>query len=221
MRVWQALGGRCESCGRCGEVRAFKGQKCHMANGGSNKFLQYYIEMPHLNGMEAAKKIYETDKEVIIIFITNLEQYAVQGYQIEALGYLLKPITYSRLSDIMDKSVRKTEARTPHETILLSSGLIVRVPVMDILYIEVIGHILTYHTAYGNYQMRGKLSELEKQFAPYGFARCNKGYLVNLAHVKSITHNVVQVGGEELLISRGKSKQFNERFLEYLSLCNS
>lgn len=175
------------------------------------------IEMPHINGMEAAKKIYRSDKDVIIIFVTNLEQYAIQGYQIDALGYLLKPLSYRNLADIMDKSLRRIAKRDNQTITLLSGENIVRLPTADILYIEVIGHILTYHTMQGEYRMRGKLSEKETELAPRGFARCNKGYLVNLQHVKNINKGVVTVGNTELLISRGKQKAFMEQFLQWLS----
>ena len=168
--------------------------------------------MPNLNGMKAAQKIYEKDKDVVMVFVTNLEKYAVQGYRVDAMGYLLKPFAYSRFAEIMDKSLRRLERRRAEEIVLLNGGTIVRVPVSNILYIEVIGHILTYHTSYGEYQMRGKLSEKEKELEKMGFARCNKGYLVNLMHVKGIVKNIVQVGEEELLISRGKTKYFAERF---------
>ena len=106
--------------------------------------LFFDIEMPNLNGMKAAQKIYEKDKDVVMVFVTNLEKYAVQGYRVDAMGYLLKPFAYSRFAEIMDRSLRRLERRRAEEIVLLNGGTIVRVPVSNILYIEVIGHILTY-----------------------------------------------------------------------------
>ena len=183
--------------------------------------LFFDIEMPHLNGMEAAKKIYRTDKDAIIIFVTNLEQYAIQGYQIDALGYLLKPLTYHRLADIMDKALRRLATRNDLQITLLNGENVMRLPVADIFYLEVTGHILTYHTTYGEFQMRGKLSDKEAELALHGFARCNKGYLINLQHVKAISKGIVTVGKDELLISRGKQKAFMERYLQWLSEHNT
>lgn len=179
------------------------------------------IEMPHINGMEAAKKIYQKDKDVAIIFVTNLEQYAVYGYQIEAVGYILKPLTYNELADVMAKTLRRIAGRAENEVVLHASGSVHRMPVADILYIDIFSHTLTYHTLQGEYRVRGKLSDAEKALAPFHFALCNKSYLVNLQHVKDINKNIVKVGDDELLISRGKQKIFLDKFLQYLSSRNT
>lgn len=176
------------------------------------------IDMPYINGMEAAKKIYTYDKEVMIIFVTNLEQYAIQGYQVNALGYLLKPLNYQRLKEIMDKCIRKqVKIISGQKTISLKGGNIMRIQNNDILYLEVIGHTMTYHTLYGNYQVRKKLADEEENFISSGFARCNRGCLVNLAHVKKINKTTVLVGEDNLPISRGQQKAFLDAFLKYLS----
>lgn len=184
--------------------------------------LFFDIDMPYINGMEAAKKIFAFDKEVMIVFVTNLEQYAIQGYQVNALGYLLKPLNYQRLSEIMDKCLRKhTKKITSQKTISLKGGNIMRLQDNDILYLEVIGHTMTYHTLYGNFQVRKKLTDEEDNFTSSGFARCNRGCLVNLAHVKKINKTTVTVGEDNLPISRGQQKLFKDSFLKYLSEENS
>ncbi len=180
--------------------------------------LFFDIDMPYINGMEAAKKIFEYDKEVTIIFVTNLEQYAIQGYQVNALGYLLKPLNYARLKEIMDRCLRKQKKKIAEQkTITLKGGNIIRIQKNDILYLEVIGHTMNYHTLYGNYQVRKKLSDEEDNFISSGFARCNRGCLVNLAHIKKIDKTTVLVGEDNLPISRGQQKSFMDAFLKYLS----
>lgn len=184
--------------------------------------LFFDIDMPYINGMEAAKKIFAFDKEVMIVFVTNLEQYAIQGYQVNALGYLLKPLNYQRLSEIMDKCLRKhTKKIASQKTISLKGGNIMRLQDNDILYLEVIGHTMTYHTLYGNFQVRKKLTDEEDNFTSSGFVRCNRGCLVNLAHVKKINKTTVTVGEDNLPISRGQQKVFKDSFLKYLSEENS
>lgn len=180
------------------------------------------IDMPYMNGMEAAKKIFSFDKEVMIVFVTNLEQYAIQGYQVNALGYLLKPLNFQHLSEIMDKCLRKYSKMISSKRVIQLKGKnAIRIQNNDILYIEVIGHNMTYHTLYGNYQVRKKLTDEENNFISFGFAKCNRGCLVNLYHVKKIEKNTVLVGEDILPISRGQQKIFMNDFLKYLSEENS
>lgn len=209
-----------------------EGKKDHLAFDvqwieNSLSFLEHYkpefdiiffdIEMPHLNGMEAAKKIYEIDKNVIIIFVTNLEQYAIQGYKVDALGYLLKPLSYPAFVDVLEKSLRRIANNTRKEILLDTGDKTIRIAVQDLLYVEVYGHTLIYHTTFGNHKTRGKLADCAKELEPLNFVQCHKSYLVNLAHVKSISKNTIMIEEEELMLSRGKNKEFMQSFLSYLS----
>ena len=121
-----------------------------------------------LNGMEAAKKLREIDPVVLLIFVTNMPQYAPEGYSVDALDYCLKPINYNNLSVKLDKAVRilserggvPVKVRDKKGTRILSSN--------DILYIEVMGHDLMFHTASEVIVSYGGLSEREAELSDKG-----------------------------------------------------
>lgn len=174
------------------------------------------IEMPHLDGMTAARKIRRADSEVLILFITNLARYAISGYEVEALGFMLKPVSYFALSVKLKKALSYLNSRGKKSLMLPSEDGLKKVPVADIRYVEVLDHRLYFHTGEAVYTMRGTLQELERELAGCQFARCNKGYLVNLRHIQLIKSDcVVVTGGDELLISRRKKEEFLTAVTEY------
>lgn len=176
------------------------------------------IDMPHLDGMFTARCIREQDPDVLIIFITNLAQYAIQGYEVDALDYVLKPITYYGLAMKLRKAVRLNRRNEEKALILMQDRESQRVPVSRIQYIEVYNHRLCYHTTDSDIVMTGarSLSSLEKELAPYGFVRCHNCYLVNLHYVDAVLGNEVRVAGKELMMSRGRRKEFMQAMLQYM-----
>lgn len=174
------------------------------------------IQMPLMSGMEAARRVYAADKEVLIIFVTNLAQYAINGYEVNALDYMLKPVAYNSIADKLDKALARLAKRSRHTISITKENAVIRLNLSDIFYVEVLGHTLVYHTVQGEYSVRGSLSILEQELCQYGFARCNKGYLVNMQYVRRIEKNIAVVGDETLMVSRGRQKQFMSEFLAYI-----
>lgn len=173
------------------------------------------IEMPHLNGMEAAKKIRLQDPNVFIAFETNMAQYAVKGYEVEAVGYMVKPVSYFSFEVLMDKVIRKIEEK-PHETIVLrSDNRFRKIDLRDLYYIESYGHFLIYHTKDEQIKILGKIGEAEADLEKHQFFRCNKCYLVNLRHVKEMKEDTVCVGNDILKISRRRKKEFLQVLNQY------
>jgi len=176
------------------------------------------IEMPHLDGMSTAQRIREVDPLVLLMFITNMAQYAVKGYEVDAIDYVLKPVSYYAFAMKLRKALRILAER-PADAILISvMDEKKRVPVSDIRYVEVMNHKLIYHTAQGDYSAAGSLREMESQLQGAGFARCSNYYLVNLKHVDGVRKNAVLLSGRELKISRTWKKSFNEKLSEYFLL---
>lgn len=174
------------------------------------------IKMPRLDGMTAARKIRQVDEEVLIVFITNMAKYAINGYEVEALGFMLKPVNYFSLTVKLRKAMSYIHNQEEVCLILPGGEGDRRVPTKSISFIEVLDHRLHYHTAERVYIRRGSLQKVEKELEGCWFARCNKCYLVNLRHIQLIKKDsVVLTGGDELLISRRKREEFLTAVTEY------
>lgn len=168
------------------------------------------VEMPFMDGMTAAGYVREKDPEVVIMFVTNLAQYAIQGYSVNALDYILKPVSYFSFSQRLSRAlqyVRRREA--DHITVAVKGGAL-KLEVDGIFYIERLGRQLMLHTRTGIHASTATLQQLEEVLEGRNFARCNKGYLVNLEHVDGVRDGCAVVHGDKLLISRGRRGPFLE-----------
>lgn len=173
------------------------------------------IQMEHLDGMETARRIRRQDPDVTIVFITNLARYAIQGYEVDASDFILKPLEYDRFRARMDKLTTRLSRRPEAFVVLPLAEQKIRVAVEDILYAEVVDHDLQVVTTRQRYLMRCSLQEMERMVEGQGFSRCNRCYLVNLRRVSGVERDAVRVGEYTLPISRPRKKQF----LQELSDC--
>lgn len=173
------------------------------------------IEMPHIDGMKAARELRDMDSSVLIMFITNMAQYALKGYEVDALDYVLKPISYYAFAMKMKKVQRILRERNEVSKLLPFEGTLRRMPINSILYIEVTDHKLCYHTYEGDSVVTGSMKALEQELTPLHFVRCNNCYLVNLVHVRSVTQDTVWIENNELKISRPRRKAFMQALAEY------
>lgn len=175
------------------------------------------IEMPRLDGMAAAERIRAFDPGVILIFITNMAQYAIKGYEVDALDYVLKPVSYGAFCTKLSRAIQRVQRRKGGQVALqLSGGGMQLLDTGDILYLETRNRMLYYHTATQEYAVRGSLAGAEKQLAAYHFARCNQCYLVNLQYVRGVENDFVQVGDARLEISRRQKAAFMTAVASYL-----
>ena len=172
------------------------------------------IEMPHMDGMATAKAIRQRDEEVLLIFITNLANYAIKGYEVNALDYILKPITYPAFLMKAYKAIGILKRRPQKFVLIPNEKGAFRVNVSDIIYIEVTDHLLTYHTRKNVYRSLGSLTEIEARFTEI-FVRINRSCLVNLNYVEGYTENEVTVAEENLTISRTRKKEFMEKLAAF------
>lgn len=168
------------------------------------------IEMQRLDGMSTAKKIREYDKDVIIIFITNTPQYAIKGYEVKALSYLLKPVPYFAFSQEINASIEKIRKRKEKHILLSTEDGMVKLDIFDIFYIETMRHYLIIHSKDGDHTIKLPLKRMEEELKEGSFFRCNNCYLVNLDEVTGVKGDFVIVNGQELKISRPRKKEFLE-----------
>lgn len=174
------------------------------------------IEMKFMDGMTAAEHIRELDAEVMLIFITNMAQYAIRGYSVGALDYILKPVTYFAFSEKLKRALLRLPQGEKKYITLQVAGNMMRLPLDDIYYIESFKHYLILYAKDGTHRTLCTMKEMEANLAEEHFFRCNNGYLVNLAHVKSVTDNMVTVGEQALQISRPRRKDFMEALTRYM-----
>ncbi len=174
------------------------------------------IEMPTLGGMPTAERIRLLDPDVVLIFVTNMAQYAVRGYEVDALDFVLKPVNYYQFSTKLARALQRIQRRRGGQITLQTPGGAQQLDTDDILYLETRDRLLHYHTADKVWSVRGSLLKSEKELAPYHFARCNQCYLVNLRHVKGVQDDLVQVGEERLEISRRQRAAFLAAVASYV-----
>ena len=174
------------------------------------------IQMPVLNGVEAAKRLRRTDPSVSLVFVTDLKNRMADGYAVEALDFIVKPMNYLKFSVVMKRAAKRL-SRPKSEVFLQSGGDLFRVAVDEILYVEVDRNRCFYHTENGVIEIWSSLKKEEERLKDDPFVKANSCYLVNLAHIKSISGDAVQVGGESLAISRSKRRELMEAFTAYVA----
>lgn len=173
------------------------------------------IEMPQMNGIEVARKIREKDENVIIIFVTNMTQYAIEGYSVNAYDYVLKPIQKYSLFLKLEKLTSKLGKNIDTHVQIRSEGRIIVADAKTILYVESCGHHVIYHLEDKTLESYERMNDVAKKL-PDSFIRCSRYYFVNLRHVKEVKGESVIVGKDDIKISRGEKKAFVERFLACL-----
>lgn len=211
-------------------IRRFEGEsgeKCFVETFGNGMdFISDYsakydlvlldIEMPHMDGMSAAEKLRETDEYTAIIFVTNMAQYAVRGYSVDALDFIVKPVEYAVFSAKLRKALAYVKSHEDRHIFVTTQDGMRKLYARDIRFVEVMGHYLAFHLAKEKVTVRGQLEKIEKALPPESFIRCNKCYLINLDHVTGMTRETVRMDDDELTVSRRRRKEFFARLADHI-----
>lgn len=166
------------------------------------------IQMPGMNGMDAAAELRDRDKTVSLIFITNLVQFAQKGYEVDAVSFLVKPVSYFDFSLKFKKALDVYVMNEERSFTVKYRGGMCRISTDKLMYVEIIAHRLYYRMIDGDIEVTGVLSEAEKELSRFGFLRCNKCYLVNPRFIIGINGSDLQVGNATLQISRPRRAAF-------------
>lgn len=173
------------------------------------------IAMPHMNGLEAARRLRKKDAEVCLMFVTTLAKYAIRGYEADALDFIVKPASYELFEIKLDKAMAYVKKRKDFTYTIVTATEMKKVRISDIRYIESIKHYLFFKLGVEEYKMRGSMKDIEEFFEQNGFALASGAVLVNLAFVDSFKGNEITVEGETLAVSRVHKAAFFEKLTAY------
>lgn len=177
------------------------------------------IKMPKISGFELIRSM---PQHPYVIFTTAYREYAVEGFDLNAVDYLLKPFSFDRFLQAVNKAStlilaeksEKTVAAPPEEDkdlFIKADGKLVRVRLQDIFYIEALKEYVRIFTPEGNWLVYQTMQSLEDKLPKEGFYRIHRSYIVGLKHIKSIEGNTVLVNGVQLPISRYTKDGFMEK----------
>ncbi len=170
-----------------------------------------------INGLETSKELRKKDDKVILIFMTNLAQYAIDGYTVNAFDYCVKPISYWDFKTRILNALTRIDSKRKTKVLINADGNKRIIEADSIYYVEVDNHLLIYHTSEGDFQFYGSLKKETEEFENLNFAKCNSCFLVNLSHVEKVEGFDVTVAGHKLLISHPKKKAFLDALNKFLS----
>lgn len=179
------------------------------------------INMPGSNGIQVAKRIRRVNGEAIIIFCTNYAQYALNGYEVNALGYLIKPIKKGPFWRNLDRTLNVLRSKRKDKLLVRTKDGQIVVNPADIVYIEVERHNLFFHIVtdkgLAELRTRGTMREMCDRLQNLSFAQCSACYLVNMNRIASVHKGeVICEGGATLFISRKFQKDFMAQFMNFI-----
>lgn len=174
------------------------------------------IEMPGCDGLEVAHEIRAKDAAVGLIFITNMAQYAIRGYEVSAIDFMVKPVSYYNFSEKLEKAIHFVQSRASRDFLLADEEGMIRVSGSDILYVEKSKDYLVYHTTRGQFRQRGTAKALKEQLQGLPFAECTAGCLVNLDRVTRVDRETVCLEQIRLPLSRRMKKSFTQSYIDFI-----
>lgn len=174
------------------------------------------IRVPDMPGMEVARHIRRVDGNVMIVFVTSLTQYALDGYSVQAFDYILKPIHYASFSAKLERMLRMLSRRDSQLMLdLRTKESAWRISADSVTYIEVSAHNLVFHTSGEAIKLWGTLSKYEKLLREAHFARPSTSFLVNLKYVRQVKKDEIILNGRSIPLSRSKRAEFLAALAQY------
>lgn len=176
------------------------------------------IDLPGIDGMEAARLMRVYDETTPIVFVTNLSRFAVNGYEVGASGFIVKPVSWGNLSMSLDRALRVIRQNAGRSVVVPTEDCARVVPLGSLVYVDVTGHRLTYHLDDGSaLQARGSLGQLEEELAGSPVVRISKSCVVNMDKIQLVRSQSLQmVTGETLPVSRTKKREVMDAVTDYL-----
>ncbi len=178
------------------------------------------IEMSKMSGIELSNIIREKNKEIDIVFVSGFFKYALHGYKVGALQYLLKPVKESDLYICLDRTLNRistTQGDNKSIIIIETTHENIKLDYKDICYSIKFSPYIDIHTKEQKITLRKKISDIEELLPSQYFIRCHRSYIVNVMHIRSVIKtNVILENGVKIPISRGKYNEVNDAFINYI-----
>ncbi len=179
------------------------------------------IYMNQLNGIETAEKIRKLDDYCCIIFITSSLDFSLEAFKVEALDYLIKPVSLESISKCFSRYY-KLYGDSSRYLELKEYGIDQYIYISDIIYIEVVGNYCYIHTDNDIYKIRSTLQKLSANLQNLkNLIQCHKSFIINLDKIKQLENNyVIMSNNENIKITRKYSAEFRDLFFNYISSKN-
>ncbi|MGI6238486.1 MAG: LytR/AlgR family response regulator transcription factor [Christensenellales bacterium] len=174
------------------------------------------IHMDKIDGLEAAHFVRKINKDTVLIFVTQMAQMAIRGYEVDALDFIIKPSDQHSINRVLRKGLARIKSQTGVSVMLKTSRGVVSISSNKIYYVEVYDHYLIYHTDQGDFRVRGQLRELHNKLSDKQFIMCSRSHLVNLRHIASVHDDYLVINGENVPISKARRKDIEQQFVNYL-----
>lgn len=176
------------------------------------------IQMLGKNGMETAREFRKNNKKTILIFVTAIEEYVFQAFDVGAFHYLVKPFTdekfYEVLANAAETAVNEERSEEQHYIMIHSGGSHIKILLDDIVYAEVFNRKVMIHKLDENVEYYGKLSELEKALGE-DFFRPHRAYLIHFKHVMKYDASSVTMVNGTVLMAKANFPEFVRKYLKY------
>ena len=173
------------------------------------------IEMPAVDGITLAKRLRSVSEKVFIVFLTGHVEYAIEGYEVNALRYLTKPVDVEKLKEVI-RYVQERQGSS-RQIIIKEDGEEYLIDINDIIYMESENQNVRIITSKGGHSIRYNIGDFEEQLRNDGFFRIHRGYLISLSKVKKLSKNDVIMDGDIILpVSRSNVKPLKEALYAYV-----
>ncbi len=182
------------------------------------------IQMPGKDGMETARKFREKYQKTILIFVTALEEYVFDAFDVKAFHYLVKPFSDEKFYTVLQRAVgqyreqslsgRQYPKEEERSMIIKAGGVSSRVFIKDIIYAEVFNRKIVLHTTKGEIEYYGKLSSLEEQLGQ-DFFRPHRSYLIHFKYVVKYDASRIVMEEGTVLMAKPRYSDFVKQYLRY------
>lgn len=173
------------------------------------------IEMPGIDGITLAKRLRAVSENVQIVFLTSHIEYALEGYEVNALRYLVKPVDMNKLSEVL--KFIQDKKNNSRQIMIKQEGEDIVIDISDVIYIESLDKNVRIVTSKSEYITRYNISDYEEELKNSGFFRSHRSYLISLSKVKKIVKNDVVMDGDiSLPVSRSNVKALKEALYAYV-----